>query len=148
MAVLVYNTNMNKQSIKTLYHHVRSFQHQLEENSVAAHSAQAAFFMTISLAPFMLLMQGSNQLWTALPALWAVSRCVRAIAKGLKKIQGCESKRSLVKRIMISLPISAAGWFFLTRHGNSVVVMLWLYTCMFVFFAGVQFNVWVKNKKL
>jgi len=128
---------------------LRKFKAVLDENSVAAYSAQAAFFMTISLSPFMLLIQGTKQLWTAVPAIWAVSRCVRAIVKGLKKIKPCESKQSLIGRIIISLAVSITGWFFIIEYGkysSLVVIMLWLYSCTFIFFALVQLNVFLKNK--
>jgi uncharacterized BrkB/YihY/UPF0761 family membrane protein len=131
-------------------HKICSFARLLDENAVAAYSAQAAFFMTISLSPFMLLLQGNWQLWTAVPALWAVSRCVRAVNKGLKKIKPCESKQSLISRIIIALAVSITGWFFLieyAKYGSLVAVMLWLYTCMFVFLAGVQLNSIIKHKK-
>jgi uncharacterized BrkB/YihY/UPF0761 family membrane protein len=103
--------------------------------------------MTLSLSPFMLLIQGNWQLWTAVPALWAVSRCVSALTKGLKRIYSFESKQGLLKRIVISLPVSVIGWLFLARHGNSVAIMLWLYSCMFVFLSGVQLNVWLQDKE-
>ena len=147
-AVSTYTNYMNTHKIKSLYHTIRAFNKQLEENAVAAYSAQAAFFMVVSLSPFALLIQGNSQLWTAIPALWAVSRCVRAISKGLKKIQSCESKSGLIKRVIISMPVSIAGWFFLAKYGNSVVIMLWLYSCMFVFFATVQLKQSIKTNKI
>jgi uncharacterized BrkB/YihY/UPF0761 family membrane protein len=102
--------------------------------------------MVLSLSPFMLLIQGNPRLWTAVPALWAVSRCVNAISKGLKRIKSCDSKKGLIQRIAVSLIVSIAGWGIISVHGNSVVMMLWLYSCMFVLFAGAQLNVFIKNK--
>ncbi|MCL1903195.1 MAG: YihY/virulence factor BrkB family protein [Oscillospiraceae bacterium] len=264
--------------IKKAYLEVRSFAGELEQNSVGAYSAQAAFFIITSFFPFMLLLvsllhftpldesiittniagglfgnytgnflngiireitlratPGTLLGAAGLSAIWAASRCLLAIIKGLNRVYSAESKRGFLKLQLISVVyvfvfqlilvislsllvfgeqidrtlmlnqslinlrwvigilllilfftfvykaiperktnllsempgaiLSAAGWLgfsglfaiYIDNFSNfgavygsltaAVIMMLWLYFCMYILFVGAQFNMWLQNKE-
>jgi membrane protein len=96
-------------NIKKACRFTLDFAAKLEQHSIAAHSAQAAFFAIISLSPFALILTrlqnnpGALLTATSVSALWAASHCMFAIIRGLNKIYSIENNRGWFKLRLLSI---------------------------------------------